>query len=96
VTLIRLVLLAVVVDATMPPPVASAFIEPAQIARDLGDQDASLSPLRLCTHCTAEPEMAAPPEHTLPLPSGAHRFMANSAPVTEEYLRLPFRPPMTA
>ena len=108
-TTVRLLLLALVVADLLVPAgmslssggaiavAASEDVECAQSSHDGDDEHARGSVVRLCVYCSAETETAAPrSEPTLRLPSEPHADAAVTAPITEEHVRLPFRPPMAA
>jgi hypothetical protein len=108
VTPVRLLLLALVVTDLLVPAgmslsssavavAASEHVECAQPSHDGDDEHARGSLVRLCVCCSAETETAAPRcEPTPRLPSEPHDLTAASAPITDEHVRLPFRPPMAA
>ena len=108
---VRILLLTLVVDGAIPRPTVGAptdtsagasetvgidgpvaHVERAQTAGD-GDYASLLDP---CACCTAEPELALPPTYLPAVPSSARGFAPRGAPVTQEHLRLLFRPPMAA
>jgi hypothetical protein len=107
VTPVRLLLLALVVTDLLVPAgmslssgavaVADHVDCASQTSHD-GDDDHTRGALvRVCVCCSAEPETAAPrSEPTLQLPSEPHDVAVASGPITEAYIRLPFRPPMAA
>jgi hypothetical protein len=93
VILIRLLLLAIVVNSFAPAPVARAAASAPAV--DLANTGAGELDSPCCVGCVADPEGAARPlSHVLPNLACGDKFAAISDPFTEEHLRLPFRPPM--
>ena len=98
--LLRLLLLAIVLDGFVPPPVATAASSaPAaglSASRDGGNGSGPRDLVCFCAGCLADPDEAARPlEHVLPNLSNARGFAAIGGPFTEEHLRLLFRPPIS-
>jgi hypothetical protein len=86
---VRLLLLAIVVNSVVTPPVASA----ASGAPAIGQSSAASE--CLCAGCeTDRDEVTRPIEHVLPDLPSARAFAALSDPSTEEHVRPPLRPPM--
>jgi hypothetical protein len=111
VTPVRLLLVALVVTDLLVPAgmsLSSGAVAAAaaaadhvdcasQTSHDGDDEHARGALVRVCVCCSAEPETAAPwSEPTLQLPSEPHDVAVASGPITEAYIRLPFRPPMAA
>ena len=87
-TTVRLLLLALVVTDLLVPAGMSLSSSAVAVA---ASEDAG------CACCSSETETAAPrSEPTLRLPSERRDVSAARAPITEEHVRLPFRPPMAA
>jgi hypothetical protein len=110
VTPVRLLLALVVTDLLVPAgmSLSSGAVAAAaaaadhvdcasQTSHDGDDEHARGALVRVCVCCSAEPDTAAPrSEPTLQLPSEPHDVAVASGPITEAYIRLPFRPPMAA
>lgn len=87
---VRLLLLALVLSAVAPAPVAAATSgEPSVGLSNTGDLVDS------CDGEFADPdEVTRPLEHVLAILSSARGFAAIVDPFTGEHVRLPFRPPI--
>jgi len=108
VTSVRLLLLAFVVTDFLPTAgtsllsgavavAAMASVGCVEASHHGDDEHAGGSLVHLCACCSAEPETAVPRSGRTPLlPSSPHELAAASAPLTGEYVRLPFRPPMAS
>ncbi len=91
-------MLVLIVNGVMPPMRAGASTPSSHWSIDLGPGDddhgcGSQDPS--CPCCLAEVETApVRTELAVRLPATGYAFIANSGPVTNEHVRLPFRPPI--